>query len=277
MELFLQLFKYRSPLQAGANNNFGHVAKDIGEIKTSEYTQLTKRSCAKLSYTIKSPPGFYHNVTIRTVNYNPQRIEALKNIFVLSDMIKVLLTQFNITFYSKHCPYGFLFDEITRECICQKALLDQGVHFDFRSYHVLRPSHKWVNITTEHLVDYANGMSDPGVLVYDHCPYDFCTTLPNPLSLSLYHPDNQCNYNRSGMLCGSCKKLILLYFSGRQSASNAQLKPWMATVITIGIALAGLLLVVFLMFINFTVSMGTINGLIFFANIVQANKFFFSK
>ena len=116
---------------AGANNNFGHVVKDVGEIQTSEYTQLTKRSCAKLSYTIKSPPRLYHNVTLRTVNYNPQRIEALKSIFkiqVLPSMIKVLLTQFTITFYSKHCPYGFLFDEITRECICQKALLDQGVH-----------------------------------------------------------------------------------------------------------------------------------------------------
>ena len=189
-------------------------------------------------------------------------------------MIKVLLTQFNITFYSKHCPYGFLFDEITRDCICQKALLDQGVHCDFRSYHVLRPSHKWVNITTEHLlVNFANSMSDPGVLVYDHCPYDFCTTLPNPLPLSLYHPDNQCNYNRSGMLCGSCKANFSLSLGS--SVCQQCSKPWMAAVITISIALAGLLLVVFLMFLNFTVSMGTINGLIFFANIVQANKIFF--
>jgi predicted outer membrane repeat protein len=259
---------------AVANNVFQN---DAGEIQTSEYTQLTERNCVKLSYTIKSPPQLYHNVTIRTANYNPQKIEALKNVFnieVLPDMIKVLLTQFNLTVYSKNCPYGFLFDKSTKECICQKALLDQGISCDFRSYDVLKPSHKWVNITTEHHVNYyANNMSDSGVIVYDHCPYDFCRILPNPLPLSLYHPGDQCNYNRSGILCGSCKTNFSLSLGS--SVCQQCSKPWMAAIITIGIAFAGLLIVVFLMFLNFTVSIGTINGLIFYANIVQANKIFF--
>ena len=260
-----------------ADNNFGHVANDIGKLETTEYTQLTKRSCTKLSYTMKSPPQLYHNITIHTVNYDSQTIEALKSIFkfqLSADMIKVLLTQFNLTFYSKHCPYGFLFDETTKECICQKALLDQGIHCNSRSYDVLKPSHKWVNITSEHHVNYyANNMSGPGVLIYDHCPYDFCKILPNPLPLSLYHPDDQCNYNRSGILCGSCKTNFSLTLGS--SVCQKCSKPWTAPVITISIAFAGLLLVVFLMFFNFTVSMGTINGLIFYVNIVQANKTFF--
>ena len=258
---------------AAANNSFGHAATDVGEMETTEYTQLTKRSCTKLSYTIKSPPQLYHNVTIHTVNYNRQTIEALKIIFdihLMSDIIKVLLTQFNVTFYSKHCPYGFLFDEIIKECICQKALLDQGINCNFRSYDVQKPSHKWVNITSEHY--YAN-TSDLGVLIYDHCPYDFCKTLPNPLPLSLYHPDDQCNYNRSGMLCGSCKTNFSLTLGS--SVCQKCSKPWTAAVITISILFAGLLLVVFLMFFNFTVSMGTINGLIFYASIIQANNVFF--
>ena len=40
-------------------------------------------------------------------------------------------------------------------------------------------------------------------------------------------------------------------------------------------ALAGLMLVLFLIICNLTVSMGTINGLIFYANIVRANHAFF--
>ena len=38
------------------------------------------------------------------------------------------------------------------------------------------------------------------------------------------------------------------------------------------IIVAGILLAGFLMILNFTVSTGTINGLIFFANIVRANQ-----
>ena len=42
-------------------------------------------------------------------------------------------------------------------------------------------------------------------------------------------------------------------------------------------ALAGIALVVALIFLNITVSVETINGLIFYANIVRANHFFPSQ
>ena len=259
---------------SSANNNFGHTANDVGGLLgTTEYTQLTGRSCTKISYTLKSPPQLYHNITMLTVNYDSQRIEALKRIFKSSDTIKMLLTQFNLTFHLNHCPYGFSFDKATKECICQKALLDQGIHCNFSSYDVLRPSHKWINITSEHSDNNFTDMSSPGILIYNHCPYDFCKTLPNPLPLSLYHPDDQCNYNRSGILCGSCKRNFSLILGS--SVCQRCSEPWIAAVIIILIAFAGLLLLVFLIFLNFTVSMGTINGLIFYGNIVRANNAFF--
>ena len=48
-------------------------------------------------------------------------------------------------------------------------------------------------------------------------------------------------------------------------------KPWITLVIPL-IVIAGLFLVAFLIFLNLTVSVGTINGLIFYANIVRANN-----
>ena len=47
-------------------------------------------------------------------------------------------------------------------------------------------------------------------------------------------------------------------------------KPWIALIIPL-IALAGIALVIGLIYLNLTVTVGTINGLIFYANIVRAN------
>lgn len=149
--------------------------------------------------------------------------------------------------------------------------MDQGIQCDFVSYKILRLSPKWINITLEHSND-VNTLG-PGVLIYNHCPHDFCKTSPDPLLLSLHHPDAQCNYNRSGILCGSCQ--ASLSFTLGTSVCRRCSNTWMAAIIIPLIALAGLLLVAALIFLNLTVSVGTINGLIFYANIVRANNTFF--
>lgn len=53
-------------------------------------------------------------------------------------------------------------------------------------------------------------------------------------------------------------------------------KPWITLIIPL-MAIAGIFLVVNLIFLNLTVSVGTINGLIFYANIVRANHASFFK
>lgn len=85
----------------------------VGELEIIEYTQLTRRSCTKLVYTLKSPPDLIQNVTLRTVNYDSQKLEILKRVVKFDDKIKLqlLITQFNISFDLEYCPFGFSFDE----------------------------------------------------------------------------------------------------------------------------------------------------------------------
>ena len=52
--------------------------------------------------------------------------------------------------------------------------------------------------TFEHTVT-----EEPGVIVHDHCPFDYCKP-DSILPLNLKHPDDQCDFNRSGILCGAC-------------------------------------------------------------------------
>jgi hypothetical protein len=102
----------------------------------------------------------------------------------------------------------------------------------------------------------------------DYCPLDYC----NPAFQNITsHPDHldqdeQCQYNRTGVLCGSCPEgwsLVLGSSECREECSNV----WLLLIVPF--ALAGLLLVVVIHFLNLTVTMGTVCGLIFYANIVQ--------
>ena len=103
------------------------------------------------------------------------------------------------------------------------------------------------------------------IVVNHHCPFDYCK--PYELSLNLSAPDSQCVFNRSGTLCGACHAELsqVLGTSNCMKCSNT----WLLLIIPF--ALAGVALVVCLMVLNLTVSTGTINGFIFYANIVRAN------
>ena len=101
-----------------------------------------------------------------------------------------------------------------------------------------------------------------------NCPLDYCdheVRSVHSLSYSL-DQDKQCRYNRTGVLCGSCPEnwsLVLGSSECRDNCSNVHL------LLIIPFAIAGFLLVLIIHFLNLTVTMGTVCGLIFYANIVQ--------
>ena len=101
-------------------------------------------------------------------------------------------------------------------------------------------------------------------IVNNNCRSTYCNV--SPVVLPLNESDRQCISNRSGRLCGGCAQnfsLILGSNQCKQCDSNA----YITLILLFG--LAGIALVVFLIALNFTVSVGTINGLIFYANIIK--------
>ena len=99
------------------------------------------------------------------------------------------------------------------------------------------------------------------VIVHEHCPFDYCR--PDSFDLDLKDPDEQCAFNRSGILCRACQNNLSQVFgtSACRECSSLWALLWVPVVV----------LVVLLIVLNLTVSVGTINGLIFYANIVRAN------
>ena len=112
-------------------------------------------------------------------------------------------------------------------------------------------------------------------MVYEDCPFTYCFPSVPPISINLDRTggvDAQCNFNRSGILCGRCQEGLTLSIGSSHCIECKNYWPVMFLLVVIGTFLAGLVLVVLLMLTNLTVAAGTLNGVIFYANIFSANR-----
>ena len=122
-------------------------------------------------------------------------------------------------------------------------------------------------------ISYINDTIQTGFLVYSHCPFDYCNSLSPPLNLNQPNgADTQCAFNRSSLLCGTCQHALNLSLGSSHCLVCPSFWPVLLITITIAAILAGLALVALLLVLNMTVAVGTLNGLIFYANIVYTNK-----
>ena len=159
------------------------------------------------------------------------------------------------------CPVGFTLNSEEGECVCEKMLqpLTQDCYIDSQS--ILRSSNNfWMAL--QHT---ANSADDSFILHNGSCPLDYC--IDDPINITLGDPDVQCHEGRVGTLCGTCKENFSLVLGSLSClpCSNAYLT------LLIPFALSGIVVVVVLFLLHLTVAAGTINGLIFYANIIQAN------
>ena len=148
------------------------------------------------------------------------------------------------------CPPGF---ELSEKGICDCSTSIQRL--------------ATCNITSETIQRNITSWIFPGndsIMISDNCPFDYC----NDDAFSIDNPNEQCNYERSGVLCGDCLPGYSLTL-GSNECHNCTEKVWQLPIIVLGCFLAGVGLVALLIGLNLTVSMGTINGFIFFVNIVK--------
>ena len=115
-----------------------------------------------------------------------------------------------------------------------------------------RPAEKWIGLMNKQY-----GM---GITIHNHCPLDYCKPEDNDIQLA--QPDKQCAQGHSGILCGECSP-------GLSLASNCMKCSNVYLLLLAPFALAGVILVslLFKLKCTLTVSEGTLNGLILYANI----------
>ena len=159
------------------------------------------------------------------------------------------------------CPTGFQLSRTSSSCVCADRLQKYTQSCNIADGKIERDGEFWIG------VEYKN--DSEALLLSPHCPFDYCKS--TPIAFSLNNSDLQCNYNRTGILCGSCASGLSLTLGTSRCAkcSNHFLA------LLIPFALAGIGLVLLLFVCKLTVAIGTINGVIFYANIVGSNSSLF--
>ena len=229
------------------------------QIKELQRTQRVRGTCTNLIYTITSSnPTEEMVLTVDKLDKLPVEYIAQHQD---KNKLPLVLRDLHLHIQLNPCPLGFMLN--ISACTCDPQLTLSGINCSIDTQKVYRQSSKWINATLINTSQY-------GVLVYNHCPFDYCK--PESFDLDLEDPDEQCAFHRSGILCGACQHNLSHIFgtSACRECSSLWTLLWVPV-----IALAGIVLVVLLIVLNLTVSVGTINGLIFYANIVRANHAIF--
>ena len=124
---------------------------------------------------------------------------------------------------------------------------------------ILRPPPKWLGY-------YESPDSNAsGFILHNHCPFEFCRKGPVYISINstYFSQDNQCNHNRSGILCGQCKQNYSRAIGSRLciDCMNYPLKKTVGW--SVMFAVAGMVIILIVLLTNFTVTQGTMSEFLF--------------
>ena len=173
----------------------------------------------------------------------------------------------NINFCTCDCPIGFqqkLAVKTKCECECDSDLGSYVSNCDPKTETITREGDFWVDY-------FERGRS---YLIHPHCPFDYCKPSNEKIAINLNIDGGanvQCTNDRSGILCGQCSIGTSLSIGNSHCVRCPTYWPLLAAVLLIASVLAGVLFVALILSLNLTVAVGTLNGVIFYANIVAAN------
>ena len=219
--------------------------------KEIEKTQNITKRCTSLNYTVQThTEGSDYEMTLYV---GPC---AAKERTVSSGPTNVITVHVTIL----HCPPGFELSWYEPLCICAQRLEQYT--------NTCRIADRKIECITDHefWVGYKQNNTSDGLILHPHCPFDYCT--PNKLNMAVDDSDEQCRNNRTGLLCGKCAQNFSLALGTNRCLQCSNDYLW----IIVAFALAGVALVLLLLVLRLTVAVGTINGLVFYANIFAMNS-----
>ena len=233
----------------------GHLNSSRSDLVEGQVTHITQ-NCDSIQFRIVSP-HMSEQLTVYASD-GPCKDAALSS--------KVL----QIQFLPCTCPIGFqssAMNERNCECRCHDDI-SQYVECNLTTESFKRRNNVWISYVTFE----SGNRTEMGFLIYRHCPFDYCN---KNVSVNLNQPngtDGQCAPNRRGQLCGSCRPGLSLSLGSSKCLSCPDHWPALFTSITVAAILSGIVLMIIVSVLDMTVAVGTLNALIFFANIVHTHN-----
>ena len=208
---------------------------------------IEQPKCTEISYTA-------------TVSSNSSRVNYVSTLnMYLSSYSFTLRAQFSVL----PCPIGFAMSPIHGICTCSSSIFNHNVTCDIDTLQISHKGQLWIG---PYNTSISFNASQPNH--YNICLINEQCLLCNPSNVSfmLNDTDPQCQQYKSGTLCGSCTTGYSLVL-GSNECMKCTTNYNVALIILF--AFMGIALVVFLIALNLTVSVGTINGLLFTGNIIK--------
>ena len=213
-------------------------------------------SCTNITYSIHSPyeseeVTLYADGPCR--NANPSRLKV------------------TVTFLPCTCPIGFEHivgdDDMDCVCECNSLISDHIQNCNITTESFVRSDSSWIS----HI--FQNNKST--YIVCERCPFRYCqhpSSENDSIVINLNSnigADIQCSPGHIGTICGICAPNYSVSLAHKRCLLCSEYWYLILIAVVILTILAGLGLVVGILAINFTVAVGTINGFIFYANIVD--------
>ena len=224
-----------------------------GHLPDSQHLQTANNTCTKLNYTVLS---LSQHVDIEL---HPDD-SPCSVVFAADTNTLYISVSLNQT-----CPPGFNLSLSEKSCVCEPRLAQ------YTGKHKCTITNGVGNITRDSGQQFWVGYDDQshGLILNPLCPFDYCVS--QTVIFSLNNTDIQCAQYRSDLLCGACKKgySLVLGTSHCKQCTNSHLA------LLIPFAVMGVALVFLLLICKLTVATGTLSGLVFYANIVGANRTIF--
>jgi len=169
-----------------------------------------------------------------------------------------------VVFVNQSCPPGFSHSKMENSCVCDPRLAK------YTDEHKCTITNGVGSITRDSDRKFWVGYDDHSheLILNSLCPFDYCVS--QAVNFSLNNTDMQCAKYRTHLLCGACENgySLVLGTSDCKQCTNSHL------ILLIPFAVMGVALVLLLV-CKLTVATGTLSGLVFYANIVGANRTIF--
>ena len=218
------------------------------KIDNPQNTQSITDSCTLLNYTV-------HTRALETTQEISLYAEGPcspkeRTVSTPTNVIKVRV-------FINRCPHGFELSEMEPVCICAQRLERFTNRCRIYDGKIERK---------EFWVGYEQDNTSDGLILHSHCPFDYCTSYAKYIAID--DSDEQCSSNRTGRLCGKCAQNFSLILGTNRCWQCSDDNLWLIA----AFGIAGVILVLLLLLLRLTVAVGTINGLVFYANILAVNS-----
>ena len=205
------------------------------------------------------------------IEYTPKYINHYgeHNITLIVTTDTSYSTELGISFILNECPIGF---SVNSSGVCDCSVSRDNVTCDINTLDITHNGLLWIGTYDTSTPFNDNETNRNACIINEDCLF-YCS--PNPVTFPLNDTHTQCVDNRGERMCGSCTEgYSLLMGSNKcgQCHNNYMMIGWIAL-----FAVMGVLLVALLIALNLTVSVGTLNGLLFYANIVKLYEPVFSR